>query len=290
MKILLIGGTGQLGSAILRRAYDFGFEVTAPERQVLDARNESMVLACLKKFKPDVLINTSAYNIVSKCEEEPYLAAELNFVAVLKMAQATKRFGVSFVTYSTDYVFDGEKNKPYREEDCPKPLQTYGVSKLAGEYGALNSYADGTFILRTCGVYGGKTGSRSKGGNFVLNILKEAEGKDVIEVSSEQIANPTYAEHLAEASLRLLKIGAGAGIYHLVNEGYCSWYEFAKKIFEIWGVNRKVLPVDRGGGDGKIRRPKFSVLENVRAKKLGIILPPWEEGLMAYFKFLNLSK
>ena len=290
MKVLLIGGTGQLGSAILRRAYDFGFEVAAPEKKVLDASNESSVVACLKKFKPDVLINTSAYNIVSKCEEESYLATELNFVAVLKMAQASKRLGVFFVTYSTDYVFDGEKNKPYKEEDCPKPLQTYGVSKLAGEYGALNSYADGTFILRTCGVYGGKTGSRSKGGNFVLNILKEAEDKDVVEVSSEQIVNPTYAEHLAEASLRLLKIGAGAGIYHLVSEGYCSWYEFTKKIFEIWGVNRKLLPVDRGGEVGKVKRPKFSVLENVRAKKLGIILPPWEEGLMSYFKFLNLDR
>lgn len=290
MKVLLIGGTGQLGSAILRRAYDLGFEVAAPGKKVLDANNESSVVACLKKFKPDVLINTSAYNIVSKCEEESYLAMELNSVAVLKMAQASKRLGVFFVTYSTDYVFDGEKNQPYQEENCPKPLQTYGVSKLAGEYGALNSYAAGTFILRTCGVYGGKTGSRSKGGNFVLNILKEAEDKDAVEVSSEQIASPTYAEHLAEASLKLLKIGAGAGIYHLVNEGHCSWYEFAKKIFEIWGVNKKVLPVDRGGEEGGIRRPKFSVLENIKAKKLGIILPLWEDGLMSYFRFLNLDK
>lgn len=290
MKILLVGGTGQLGSAILKKASDFGFEVTAPSKEILDASNESSVIASLEKFRPDVLINTSAYNLVSQCEEQPALAAELNFTAVLKMAQISKNFGVRFITYSTDYVFDGEKNAPYEEGDCPRPLQTYGVSKLAGEYGALNSYPEGTFILRTCGVYGGKSGSRSKGGNFILNILKEAETKDVVEVSSEQIANPTYAEHLAGASLQLLKVGADVGIYHLVNEGYCSWFEFTKKIFEIWKVNKKILPVDRSTEGGKVRRPKFSVLGNVRAKKIGITLPSIEDGLMDYFKFLNLNK
>jgi len=287
-KILLIGKTGQLGSEIIKDAPSFGFKIAGFEKDELDVTNESQVKEKVEKIKPDILINTSAYHIVAACEENPLAAMEVNFVAVDKMAKLCKRYGIKFITYSTDYVFDGKKRAPYEENDKPNPLQIYGISKLAGEYAALNSYPEGAFVIRTCGLYGGKKGSPEKKGNFVLNIIKEAQNKEVIEVSSEQIVSPTYAGDLSKATLRLLlNSKIISGIYHLVNEGYCSWYEFAKEIFRLANINIKTIPVNRGGMSGGVRRPKFSALENTKAKALGIDLPSWQEGLKSYFNFLN---
>lgn len=282
-KILLIGKTGQLGNEIMKDASSFGFKIFGFEKNEIDVKNEWQVKEKIEEIKPDILINTSAYHVLKACEENPLEAMLVNFIAVDKMARLCKKYGIKFVTYSTDYVFDGEKGSPYEENDNPNPLQMYGISKLAGEYAALNSHPDGTFIIRTCGLYGGKEGSPEKKGNFVLNIIKEVQNKDVIEVSSEQIVSPTYAGHLSKATLELLNSGAKPGIYHLVNDGYCSWFEFTKEIFKLANINVKVLPVNRGGISGGVRRPKFSALKNTKAKALGIMLPSWQEGLKSYF-------
>jgi len=290
-KILLIGKTGQLGYEIMKDASSFGFEIVGFKKEELDVTNKLQVEEKIKEIKPDILINTSAYHVVPKCEENPLAVMAVNFIAVRDLAKICKENDIIFVTYSTDYIFDGEKGSPYEEDDNPNPLQVYGMSKLAGEYATLNSYPEGTFIIRTCGLYGGKTGSPEKGGNFVLNIMEEARNKDVIEVSSDQIVSPTYAGDLSKATLKLLKGKAGPGIYHLVNEGYCSWYDFAKKIFRLVNINVKTTPVNRGGISEGIRRPKFSALKNTKAKAVGIELPSWQEGLKSYFNFLNsLSK
>ncbi len=286
-KILLIGKTGQLGSALIKNASFFNFELISFDRNELDVTNESQVKEKLENVRPDVLVNASAYHVVPKCEENPLEAMAVNFVAVGRMAKFCKKQGIKFITYSTDYVFDGEKNQPYEENDKPNPLQIYGISKLAGEYAALNFYPEGAYVIRTCGLYGGEKGSPEKGGNFVLNILKEVKDKDVIEVSLEQFATPTYAEDLSKATLKLLNSEARPGIYHLVNEGYCSWYEFAQEIFNLAKINKKINPVDRKGMSGEMRRPKFSVLKNTKARALGIELPSWQEGLKSYFNFLN---
>jgi len=287
MKILLIGENGQLGSEIMKDALSFGFEIVGFEKDELDVTNDSQLKEKLEEVKPDILINTSAYHVVPKCEEHPIEAMKVNFLAVRNMAEFCKKNKIIFVTYSTDYVFDGEKGNLYEENDIPNPLQMYGLSKLAGEYAALNFYPEGTFIIRTCGLYGGKTGSPEKGGNFVLNIMKEAEGKGRIEVSCEQIISPTYAGDLSKATLKLLNSKAEAGIYHLVNEGFCSWADFTKEIFKLADIKTEVIPVDRGGASGTIMRPKFSALKNIKAKALGIELPSWREGLKSYFSFLK---
>ena len=212
---------------------------------------------------------------------------EVNFLAVQNLANLCKKNNITFVTYSTDYVFDGEKGGAYIETDMPHPLQVYGFSKLAGEYAALSIYPSGSLVIRTCGVYGGKEGSRQKGGNFVLNILKEAQNKEIVEVSSEQIVSPTYVGDLGRATLKLLGRKATLGIYHLVNEGCCSWYEFTKEIFQLAEITTMLVPVDRSGVSGAMKRPRFSVLKNTRAKALGVELPSWKEGLSSYFNFLN---
>lgn len=282
-KILLVGKTGQLGNAIMEDVSSFEFEITAFEKEEMNVTDGLQTKRKIEEVKPNILINTSAYHVVPKCEENPLEAMMVNFLAVRNLAKLCKEKNITFVTYSTDYVFDGEKGASYNENDKPNPLQVYGISKLAGEYAALNSYPKETFIIRTCGLYGGKAGSPEKGGNFVLNIIKETKDREIIEVSSEQIVNPTYAGDLSKATLKLLNNQANPGIYHLVNEGYCSWYEFAKEIFKIAKIDKEIKPVDRGSLSGKMKRPKFSALKNTKAKTLGIELPSWQEGLKSYF-------
>ncbi len=287
-KILLIGKNGQLGAEIMKDAVSSGFEIIGFEKEELDVTNESQVREKIKEIKPDVLINTSAYNAVSMCEKNPLPAMAINFIAVQNLAKACKKNNIIFITYSTDYVFDGQKGVPYEEGDTPNPLQIYGISKLAGEHAALSSCCGGVFLIRTCGLYGGKKGSPEKG-NFVLNIIKEATNKETIEVSSEQVVSPTYAGDLSKATLKLLNSNAKPGIYHLTNEGYCSWYEFTQEIFKLAGINKEMKPINRDGVDGEMKRPKFSALKNVEAKSMGIKLPSWQEGLKAYLDFLNQS-
>jgi len=289
-KILLIGKTGQLGREIIKDSSFFDFEIVSFGKEELDVTNEPQVKEKIEKIRPDILINASAYHVLVACEENPLKAMIVNFLAVQNLAKICKKQKIIFVTYSTDYVFDGEKGTPYEENDKPNPLQIYGISKLAGEYAALNSYPEGVFVIRTCGLYGGEKGSPEKRGNFVLNIVKEAQNKEVIEVSSEQIVSPTYAGDLSKATSRLLNSKANPGVYHLVNEGYCSWYEFAKEIFKLVDIDIKILSIDRGGISGGAERPKFSALKNMKAKKLGIELPSWQEGLKSYFNFLKKIK
>ncbi len=286
-KIILLGNGGQLGEAIMQDANILGFDIVGFNKGELDVLDQPQVDKILKKIKPDILINTTAYHVISKCEENPLNAMEVNFLAVQNMAFLCKKYKIVFVTYSTDYVFDGRKGSPYIESDIPNPLQLYGCSKLAGEYAALNIYPSGALVIRTCGVFGGKEGSRQKGGNFVLNIMKEAKGKNIIEVSSEQIVNPTYAGDLSKATLELLKKKVNPGIYHLASRGYCSWYEFSKEIFRLAGITKKLVPIDRSGQNKKIIRPKFSALKNTKAKAVGIKLPSWRMGLSSYFNILN---
>jgi len=286
-RILLIGKTGQLGRELIKGASSFSFEIVAFDKDELDVIDELQVKEKIGKIKPDILINTSAYHVVPRCEENPLETMMVNFISVRDLATICEEKNIVFVTYSTDYVFDGGKGAPYEEDDQPNPLQMYGLSKLAGEYAALSVYPRGTFVIRTCGLYGGEKGSPEKKGNFVLNIIKEAQYKEIIEVNSEQIVSPTYARDLSEATLRLLDSKADLGIYHLVNEGYCSWYEFAKEIFRLTNINVKTIPVNRGGISEVVKRPRFSALKNSKAKSLGIVLPSWQEGLKSYLSFLS---
>ncbi|MFA5842585.1 MAG: dTDP-4-dehydrorhamnose reductase [Candidatus Gracilibacteria bacterium] len=286
-KILLIGKNGQLAHELLNDASSFGFEIIAFNKEELDVTQPLQIEEKIKQINPAILINTSAYHVVPLCEKNPLPALEVNFIAVQNLARICKKIGIPFVTYSTDYVFDGKKSAPYLEADLPHPLQVYGLSKLAGEYAALSSYPEGTFMIRTCGLYGGKTGSPEKGGNFVLNLLKDTKNQNAMEVSSEQRVSPTYAGDLSKATLKLLSREVPSGIYHLVNRGDCSWYEFAKEIFKLSNIKIALKPVDRGGLDKDMKRPLFSALENTKAKALGVELPSWQEGLKSYLDFLN---
>lgn len=280
MKVLILGKNGQLGEALNKQGKSLGYKTLPYGRQELDITDSNKVKKVILSERPDVVINATAYHVVPDCEIYPEKAFLVNATAVRNIAEITDGLNILFVTYSTDYVFDGKKGRLYREDDLPTPVQTYGISKVAGEHMAL-SYNKKTIVIRSSGVYGGKKGSRSKKGNFALNILKE-RNKGTLEVSSEQIVNPTYSVDLASATYELLKQKNLQGIYHLVNEGYCSWAEFATEIMKLSGSSTKIIPVDRSGKSGGARRPLFSALKNVRAGRLGIKLPTWQDAIKRY--------
>jgi len=282
MRILLIGRTGQLGGDLLRNGRDY--DIAAPDRNELDITRAEQVNAALEKYRPQLVINCAAFHNVPLCEKQPEEAFRVNCVSVRDLACACRRFDARLITFSSDYVFAGEKSTPYGEDDLPGPLQMYGVTRLAGEHAALSSAPDHAIVIRTCGLYG-SSGSRSKGGNFVDGRVADARSGKTIEMAMEQTVAPTSTEDLSKAVLSLaahpfLK----SGIYHLVNEGQCSWYEFTVAVVQILGLSAKVVPVDRGGKTGNMRRPLYSVLANNKARRLGVVLPPWRDALERYLR------
>ncbi len=281
MRILLIGRQGQLGAELEKILTTPRIRLFAFGHTELDIRDYSATQKIIKTIRPDIVINTSAYHVLADCEKYPQKAFEVNAFALRNLAEICRDQKIRLVTYSTDYVFDGTKGKPYTETDRTNPIQMYGLSKLAGEIICLN-YNPRSIVIRTCGVYGGPQGSKAKKGNIVLTLLNEDKNKTTLEVSSEQIVSPTYAQDLAEGTIKLLTKSDTAGMYHLVNEGYCSWYEFAKEIVTLKKLKNRIKPVDRHGKFGDVKRPLFSALLNTRAKTAGIVLPPWQDGLKRY--------
>ena len=288
MKLLVLGATGQLGAEIVGQGVSRGFDMVAAGRSDVNVEDPAAFRAYLDETRPERVVNTTAFHVVPDCDRYPERAFAVNAAAVKHMAEACRERGIGFVTYSTDYVFDGTKGSPYLESDLPRPLQSYGVSKYAGEILASLFHPE-SMIIRTCGVYGGTTGSRSKRGNFVLTMLRESESKSELEVSAEQIVNPTYARDLATATLDLLGSRPDPGLYHLAAEGHCSWADFAAATMELSGRTMRIRPVDHGGQSGTLRRPLFSALENSRARQRGVVLPHWRDGLGRYLSALALT-
>lgn len=280
MKVLLIGKTGQLGGDLIHN--NPGHEIHAPSREELDIGNREQVEVLIANHSPDIVINTAAFHNVPLCETDPASAFQFNCVAVRDLASACRKAGSLLVTFSTDYVFGGEKRTPYLEDDIPQPLQIYGISRVAGEYAAMAAAPNQAIVVRTCGLYGA-SGAQSKGGNFVDKRLQDARVNSVLEMGCDQVVSPTSTDDLSRAVWQLIAHPlCEPGTYHLVNEGECTWYEFTRAIYEIAGLNVTVNPVDRGGMSGDMRRPLYSALANTKARTLGITLPSWRIGLERY--------
>jgi dTDP-4-dehydrorhamnose reductase len=287
LNILLIGKTGQLGGSML--AEQTSHRIYAPDRSELDIESRESCEHAIAEFRPDVVVNTAAFHNVPQCETEPLRAFDVNCVAVRDLAALCAKQNVRLIAFSTDYVFGGEKRTPYREDDRTGPLQMYGISRLAGELAALAAAPRHAVVIRTCGLYG-LSGASSKGGNFVDKRISDAQTLNSLEMGCDQVVSPTYTGDLAQAVLKLIEHPKLVpGIYHLVNEGECTWFEFTKAIYELAGLGTQVVPVDRGGMSGEMRRPLYSALANTKAKSLGIALPHWRDALKRYLdaKFRN---
>lgn len=278
MRTLLIGANGQLGQELGQVYADYNLiPLTHADLDVTDPKQSEAVL---DRYAPDLILNTAAYHRVDECEDFPAKAYEVNAIAVRNLARLAKAHGAVLVHFSTDYVFDGSVKRPYTEADPPCPLGAYGVSKLAGEH-FIRAVHDRHFIIRTCGLYG-IAGSSGKGGNFIETMLRLArEGKE-IRVVGDQVLTPTSAKELAKKVRQLVETDA-YGLYHITNNGACSWYEFAAAIFEMVGVHPELQETTSGAFGAKAPRPVYSVLDNANLRALGLDdLRHWRDALKEY--------
>lgn len=282
MKILLIGASGQLGGDILRNNREH--EIIAPGRDRLDLGNSAQVESLVRETAPDMVINCAAFHNVPLCEEKPDQAFLINCAGVGRLAAVCRQIDAELVTFSSDYVFGGDEAKrtPYLESDPPWPLQIYGISRAAGEFAAYANAPDHAITIRTCGLYG-RSGAKSKGGNFVDNRVADALAGKTLDMACEQVVGPTSTDDLSRAVLELIAHPERKpGIYHLVNEGECTWYDLTKAIFEAFNPKAEVRPVDRQGLTGAMRRPLYSVLANTKARSMGIEMSKWRDALQRY--------
>ncbi len=280
MRIVVLGAGSQLANDILRTTADWSFlPFTHAEVDICDFAH---VRKRLGEVEADAVINTAAFHRVDECEDEPEKAFWVNSYAVRNLAQSCEDLGCTLVHFSTDYVFGGEKRLPYTEDDPPHPLNVYGVSKLAGEY-FVESICSRHFVVRSSGLYG-TLGSRGKGGTFVETMIRLAREGTPIRVVNDQVMAPTYTKDLAQKIIQLMQTRA-YGLYHITNSGGCSWYEFAKKIFELTGLNPNLVSTTTAAYGAKARRPAYSVLAHKRLKEVTLNdLRPWSEALEAYLQ------
>jgi dTDP-4-dehydrorhamnose reductase len=269
MKILLLGKTGLLGQSLFS-ALPKDHEVFAPTHAECDITKLETIKKIIDEQKPEVVINAVGYTQVDKAEHEKDLAYKLNSRGVLNIINCIKSTNIELVHFSTDYVFDGTKKVGYQESDKTNPLSVYGASKAEAEAEILKDLTN-FYLVRTSWVFG------PGGKNFVDTMLNLAKKHEPIKVVNDQTGCPTLTLDLAEAVLALLKTKK-YGIYHLVNDGSCSWYEYACEIFNQLGISQEVLPITSQELKRDAVRPQNSILLNTKAPKLR----NWKEALTAY--------
>jgi len=277
-RILLIGGSGQLGTAL--RAELAGAEISAPAHVAFDLVSDDPA-ALLEGARYDLVINCAAFHNVDVCEREPDKAFAANTLAVDGLARACAQRDVAFMTISTDYVFDGTAQRPYREADATGPRTTYGVSKLGGEFLTRRS-GPKHYVVRTSSVFG-TIGSSSKGYTLIDKVLAQAERGEPTRMVADMTMSPSYAPHVARAIHALIDAEA-YGLHHISNAGACTWYEFVQTAFAKAGfADAELEPVAYASFNNPVQRPMHSPLANTTFAPLGIeAMPPWESALEEY--------
>jgi dTDP-4-dehydrorhamnose reductase len=275
-RIALIGGSGQLGSAL--RAAFAGREVAAPSHADVPFEEAGAVERLLDEAQPDVLINCSAFHHVDTCEREPERAFALNAHAVDRAAAGCAARGIAFATVSTDYVFDGKLGRAYREDDAVGPLTAYGASKAAGEF-LVRRHGPRAYVVRTSAVFG-TVGTSNKGYTLIEKVLRQAEHGEPTRMVADMVFSPSYAPHVARAIRDLIDAQA-FGTHHVTNAGSCSWYEFVRTAFERSGLGAAPLePSTYAALNSPTQRPMYSPLENTTFARTGIAaLPTWQDAL-----------
>ena len=282
VNILVTGANGQLGSEIREIApnnQDYNFLFTDVDD--LDITNHKAVKEFIESNEINVIINCAAYTAVDKAESEPEIADKINHLAVKNFAKLSKDNSIKLIHISTDYVFDGNSDKPYTETDKPNPQTVYGKTKLNGELAIQKINPANSIIIRTSWVYS------KYGNNFVKTMLRLAETGDEISVVSDQIGSPTNAADLAQAILIILPKMSNetVEVFHYSNEGICSWYDFAKAIFEIKGVVVRLNSISSFQYPRPAKRPLFSSMSKQKLKKdYQIEIKFWKNSLENWIK------
>ena len=282
VNILVTGGNGQLGSELKDIAADHpDYNFIFTDVSDLDITDHNTVREFIDTNKIDVIINCAAYTAVDKAESEPELADAINHLAVANFAQIAKENNIKLIHVSTDYVFDGTNEKPYLETDKPNPQSVYGKTKLDGELAMQRINPLNSLIIRTSWLYS------KYGNNFVKTMIKRGKTKDEISVVSDQTGSPTNAADLAIVILTILqKINTNSvEVFHYSNEGRCSWYDFAKAIFEIMNTDANLKPIESNQFSTIAKRPFNSLMDKQKIKQsYQLEIPIWKESLNKYVR------
>lgn len=284
---VVIGANGQLGTDLCREFSHYGSKgaMVPFTRADFDVRHHDRVADALEALRPSVIVNTAAFHKVEACETDVEQAFDVNCIAVRNLAMVAERVGARLIHLSTDYVFDGESSLPYSETESPNPLNVYGTSKAAGEFFVRN-LCSRHLIVRTSGLYG-LAGSSGKGGNFVQTMLRLGRERGDVSVVNDQVLSPTFTLDLAQKIWEVAAADA-QGVYHVTSSGWCSWYEFARAIFELCEMQVSVHPIDTSSSGSPVRRPRFSALANARLESEGFgPMRSWKEALASYLQAVN---
>lgn len=283
MKILVTGSNGQLGSELKELSEKHRAEFVFTDKHTLDITNVAAIESFFANQRVDIVINGAAYTAVDQAESDTEAAFLTNATAVGYLAAACKKHGAKLIHISTDFVFDGMKQKPYEEQDATRPLNTYGKSKLQGEQ-LCRQYNPDAIIIRTSWLYS------SYGHNFVKTILRLSAEKKVLRVVDDQRGSPTYARDLAKAILLIIGHEKGmstSGIFHYSNLGECSWFDFASEIIALTDRNCSIVPIPSSEYPTPARRPHYSVLsKNKIVGTFGLTIPFWKDSLKECLKLL----
>ena len=287
MKILVTGKNGQLGKSIRKiiTNNEQTDEFVFTGREELDFSSTDSIASYFNHNNFDIIINCAAHTAVDKAEEEAVLANQINHLAVAQLAQISEIQQAKLIHVSTDYVFDGESDKPYTETDETNPINVYGKTKLAGEIALQEIMPTDAIIIRTSWVYS------EYGNNFVKTMLRLGKQRDELSVVGDQIGSPTYATDLANAILGTIQnkafkeVGQETQVYHYSNAGEISWYEFAKEIFELESIPCVINPITTDQYPTPAKRPKNTLMGKDKiTETFGVNTPDWTESIQACIK------
>jgi dTDP-4-dehydrorhamnose reductase len=277
MKITVIGSTGQLGQDLMKSLQP-DHEVIGLTHQDIEITDYNSVQT-LKTQKPTIIINTAAFHKTDQCEDEPLKAFSVNAIGPKHITALCKEINAISVFISTDYVFSGSKNEPYTEDDTPEPINTYGISKYAGEL--FTKQYPRHYIFRVAGLFGA-AGASGKDGNFVETMIKKARKNEPIRVVDDMWVSPTYTKDVAEIIKKILEVPLPFGTYHLSNNGQCTWFQFAQEIFRLTGLTPDLKPIKTSQIQTKAKRPRFSALENTKISRYDLEMRGWKGALYSY--------
>ena len=286
MKVVLLGPNGQLGHDILcvHEKSSEPFDVVPLARDKLDLAVPETVERVLASLHFDVLVNCTGYHKTDEVEDNASLAVTVNTHAVQTMARACAAKRARLLHISTDYVFGGDvgRAKPLREDDSTAPVNVYGASKAMGETLARLA-SDDVVILRVASLFG-VAGASGKGGNFVETMIRAGREKGALRVVDDQTMSPTATEDVARVVVRMLTDGCAPGLYHVVNSGAATWFEFAREIIRRAGVEATVAPCTTGEYPVRAARPRYSVLDNTKVSAAFGAMASWQDALDRYLQ------
>lgn len=280
MKVLVTGVKGQLGYDVVNELEKRGHMAVGTDVEEMDITDAGKVETVLKKEKPDAVIHCAAYTAVDAAEDNEDLCRKINAEGTENIAKACQDLNCKMLYVSTDYVFDGEGERPWEPDDEREPLNVYGITKYEGEL-AVEKYVEKFFIVRIAWVFG------KNGKNFIKTMLNLGKTHDEVKVVDDQIGSPTYTFDLARLLVDMIETDK-YGRYHATNEGLCSWYDFAKEIFKQAGMNVKVSPVTSEEFAAKAKRPHNSRMSKEKLSENGFErLPKWQDALARYLETLK---